>query len=149
MGPYDHRVPRPPRPRRFRRLLPWAPLALFVATAGAAYAAGLAPWWLLATYGTMSVLCFAVYAADKRAARHERRRVPERTLLDLGLLCGWPGALAAQQLLRHKTVKVSFRSAFWRTVVLNVALVALLLSPVGRGALDAVLDLTNLDTIAL
>lgn len=121
----------------------------FLVVAGAAYAAGRAPWWILAAYAVMSALCFGAYAADKHAARRERRRVPERTLLDLGLLCGWPGAVAAQQLLRHKTIKASFRSAFWRTVVMNIALVTLVLSPLGRDALDALLELTRLDTLAL
>lgn len=88
----------------------------------------------------MSVVCFATYAADKRAARENRRRVPERTLLTLGLLCGWPGAIVAQQLLRHKTVKRSFRSSFWTTVVMNVALVALALSPLGRNGLEVLVE---------
>ena len=38
----------------------------------------------------------------------------------LGLLGGWPGAIVAQQMLRQKTTKVSFRIAFWVTVVVNV-----------------------------
>ena len=39
----------------------------------------------------------------------------------LGLLCGWPGALLAQQWLRHKTAKRSFQLVFWITVVVNMA----------------------------
>lgn len=39
----------------------------------------------------------------------------------MGLLCGWPGGLLAQRLLRHKTVKTSFQLAYWCTVALNVA----------------------------
>jgi ABC-type lipoprotein export system ATPase subunit len=39
----------------------------------------------------------------------------------LNILGGWPGALVAQQVLRHKSNKASFRSAFWGTVVVNVA----------------------------
>lgn len=46
---------------------------------------------------------------------------------------GWPGALLAQQFLRHKSTKAEFRSVFWTTVVLNVAGFAVLCSPVGRG----------------
>ncbi|MFP5462920.1 MAG: DUF1294 domain-containing protein, partial [Gammaproteobacteria bacterium] len=34
---------------------------------------------------------------------------------------GWPGALLAQQLLRHKTSKQSFLFGYWTTVLLNVA----------------------------
>ena len=49
------------------------------------------------------------YAADKSAARAGRWRIPESTLLMLGLCCGWPGGIVAQQWLRHKSVKPSFR----------------------------------------
>ncbi|ASM76102.1 hypothetical protein VITFI_CDS0323 [Vitreoscilla filiformis] len=38
----------------------------------------------------------------------------------IALLSGWPGALIAQQFLRHKSVKAEFRQVFWATVVLNV-----------------------------
>lgn len=46
-------------------------------------------------------------------------RVPENTLHLLALLGGWPGALYAQQTLRHKTQKTSFRIVFWMTVLAN------------------------------
>jgi uncharacterized membrane protein YsdA (DUF1294 family) len=41
-------------------------------------------------------------------------------LLALGLACGWPGAIIAQQVMRHKTLKMSFQVVFWVTVVVNV-----------------------------
>jgi uncharacterized membrane protein YsdA (DUF1294 family) len=87
---------------------------------------GILPW-VAAFYLAASVVAFAVYAADKSAARAGRRRTPENTLLLLGLLGGWPGALVAQQTLRHKTKKRGFLAAFWVSVVLNsTALGALL-----------------------
>jgi uncharacterized membrane protein YsdA (DUF1294 family) len=73
-----------------------------------------------ATYVLASLACFAAYAADKSAARSRKRRVPERTLLMLGLCCGWPGALVAQRSLRHKTAKASFQVKFWMTVAANI-----------------------------
>jgi uncharacterized membrane protein YsdA (DUF1294 family) len=77
--------------------------------------------WLAALYAFASAATFAVYAFDKAAARAGRRRTPERSLLLLGLACGWPGALAAQRLLRHKSSKRSFLAKFWLTVILNLA----------------------------
>jgi uncharacterized membrane protein YsdA (DUF1294 family)/cold shock CspA family protein len=73
-----------------------------------------------AGYVAASVMCFIAYAVDKSAAQRGHWRTPENTLLLLGLLCGWPGALLAQQFLRHKSNKAAFRSLFWGTVVLNV-----------------------------
>jgi uncharacterized membrane protein YsdA (DUF1294 family) len=67
-----------------------------------------------------SILCFVIYAVDKSAAVSGRRRVRETTLLTLGVIGGWPGALFAQQILRHKTRKATFRSTFWMTVAVNV-----------------------------
>jgi uncharacterized membrane protein YsdA (DUF1294 family) len=74
-----------------------------------------------ALYAIASAACFIAYALDKSAARQGRRRTPERTLLLLGLAGGWPGGLAAQQLLRHKSSKTSFLIKFWLTVALNLA----------------------------
>lgn len=82
---------------------------------------------LAAFYACASIVCFATYALDKRAARTGRRRTPEQTLLLLGLACGWPGAFVAQRSLRHKTSKRAFQLKFWFTVVLNIALVGVVI----------------------
>ncbi len=71
-------------------------------------------------YMAMSIATFIVYAGDKRAARLGQWRVSERTLHLLALACGWPGALLAQQTLRHKSEKTSFRRVFFLCVALNV-----------------------------
>jgi uncharacterized membrane protein YsdA (DUF1294 family)/cold shock CspA family protein len=86
-------------------------------------------------YGGSSFACCVAYALDKSAAQAGRWRISENTLLMLGLIGGWPGAIVAQQLLRHKTSKRSFRIAFWVTVVLNIAVFVLLVSPRGRALL--------------
>jgi uncharacterized membrane protein YsdA (DUF1294 family)/cold shock CspA family protein len=87
------------------------------------------PPWVAALYVGVSVLCFATYASDKSAARSGRWRVSESTLLSLGLIGGWPGAIVAQQVLRHKSKKTAFQRAFWGTVLLNVVVFMLLASP--------------------
>lgn len=71
-------------------------------------------------YGVASLICYLLYALDKRAARQQTRRIAERTLLLWGLCGGWPGAWLAQQRLRHKTRKTSFRVAYWLSVLLNL-----------------------------
>jgi len=87
------------------------------------------PSWVALLYLGASLLCFVVYATDKSAAAADRRRVPEDTLLTLGLVCGWPGAIVAQQVLRHKSNKASFRAKFWVTVIANVVGFIALSSP--------------------
>lgn len=77
-----------------------------------------------ALYAIASVAAFVAYAVDKRAARSGAWRTPESTLHLLALLGGWPGALLAQTVLRHKTQKSSFRAVFWVTVIMNCAALA-------------------------
>jgi uncharacterized membrane protein YsdA (DUF1294 family) len=101
-------------------MTPYLPLLLFALLyAAATFAWGLTPL-AGAAYLAMSLACFIAYALDKSAARRGERRTPESTLLMLGLFGGWPGAVLAQQWLRHKTVKQPFRQMFWFTIAVNV-----------------------------
>ena len=93
--------------------------------------------WTAALYLGMSVLTFVVYAADKAAAEAKRWRTPESTLHTLALAGGWPGALVAQQFMRHKSTKQGFREVFWTTVTLNVVGFVALCSPWARQFLPA------------
>lgn len=105
-------------------MMPFLPVLLFASLLlGATLARGLPPAVALA-YLVASATCFAVYARDKAAARGGRRRTSERTLLVLSLLGGWPGAVLAQQWLRHKTRKQPFQNLFWLSVALHVGLFA-------------------------
>ena len=99
-----------------RAWLGTAALAALVASA----ALGLVPWQLAAAYAVVSVITYAYYGQDKASAKAGERRVPEMSLQMLSLLGGWPGALIAQQHHHHKTVKASFQTTFWGTVVLNL-----------------------------
>ena len=78
-------------------------------------------WMYVAgAYALMSLITFFVYGFDKRRARLGGSRVPERTLHVLELLGGWPGALGAMRVFRHKTQKRSFRLVFFAIVTLHV-----------------------------
>ncbi|TMS59468.1 DUF1294 domain-containing protein [Imbroritus primus] len=72
----------------------------------------------------MSALAVLAYYSDKQAASRNARRTPEHSLHLLALAGGWPGALIAQQLFRHKNRKTSFQVTFWSTVALHCAAVA-------------------------
>jgi uncharacterized membrane protein YsdA (DUF1294 family)/cold shock CspA family protein len=94
------------------------------------------PFWVALIYLAASVITFSVYANDKSNAQRGQWRTSESALHLLSLAGGWPGALLAQQLLRHKSAKTAFRMVFWGTVVLNVAVFILLCTPLVRSLLS-------------
>lgn len=96
---------------------------------------GLLPLWVGVVYLGASLVTFTAYAWDKSAALKGRWRTEEKTLHLLGVIGGWPGALAARQLLRHKTKKQSFVITFWATVLLNTVTLVWLLTAAGQAFL--------------
>jgi uncharacterized membrane protein YsdA (DUF1294 family)/cold shock CspA family protein len=90
------------------------------------------PLWVPSLYLVVSLVTFIAYAMDKSATTNGTRRTPESILHLLALACGWPGALLAQQFLRHKSTKAKLRRVFWATVLINVAALVLLCSPLGQ-----------------
>lgn len=74
-------------------------------------------------YVAMSLATFIAFWLDKRAAIRGRGqwRIPESTLHLLELLGGFPGALAGQRFLRHKSYKLSYRVTLWSIALLHVA----------------------------
>ena len=77
-------------------------------------------WIIISVYFIAGTITFILYALDKSSAKSNRWRIQEKTLHLCGLIGGWPGALLAQRLFRHKTQKTSFQIIFWITVVFNV-----------------------------
>jgi len=78
------------------------------------------PIVVAAIYVVVSAVTYLTYARDKLAAQRGSWRTREETLHLLAFAGGWPGALIAQQHLRHKSIKPHFRVVFWWTVILNV-----------------------------
>ncbi|MFI4876250.1 MAG: DUF1294 domain-containing protein [Blastopirellula sp. JB062] len=113
---------------RLRRRVGWAGtlVAMFASFLVVAAGLGRISWWVIGGYVVMSLAAFVTYGWDKSAAQRGKWRTAESTLLVMGLVGGWPGALAAQRYWRHKTSKRKFLIEFWGTVVLNVAAVAYL-----------------------
>jgi len=98
------------------------------------------PIQVLLLYLVASIITFAVYAIDKSAAKKGRWRKEESTLHILALVGGWPGALIAQQTLRHKSSKKSFRAVFWVTVFLNCGVFVWMFTPHGAQITQMVTD---------
>lgn len=112
--------------------------AFLVFVAGSVFA-GRLPIAVVWIYLAASFVAFVAYALDKSAARNDQWRTRENTLHLFALAGGWPGALAAQRLLRHKSSKQSFQLVFWVTVILNCCVLAWLFSTAGAEALRSML----------
>jgi uncharacterized membrane protein YsdA (DUF1294 family)/cold shock CspA family protein len=103
---------------------------------------GRIPLAVLALYLVASLLAFFAYAFDKSAAQRGQWRTQESTLHFFALIGGWPGALAAQRFLRHKSAKATFQIIFWVTVAVNCGALFWLFSPSGTKTLQSLLGNT-------
>ena len=117
--------------------LPVIIAAVFLVIVGIAVLASRIPSVILGIYMVLSLMTFVAYAVDKSAAEKGAWRTRESTLHLLSLAGGWPGALVAQQQLRHKSRKESFRSVFWMTVFLNCGVFVWLTTSTGAAALQS------------
>ncbi|MFI5337222.1 MAG: DUF1294 domain-containing protein [Opitutales bacterium] len=85
--------------------------------------------WVLVT----SLWTFGMFGYDKwRAAHAGGRRVAESTLLLSSLLGGWPGGLLGMLVFRHKSAKPAFLLPFAVTVLVWLALGAVVLRRLGK-----------------
>ena len=127
-----------PSPERIKRndgRLMMGGTVLFLVSVGVSVFAGEIPFIILGIYLGVSALTYVLYSIDKSAAKASAQRIPESTLHVLSLLGGWPGAMIAQQTLRHKSSKESFRAVFWVTVVVNCGVCFWLFTSSGTSAL--------------
>jgi uncharacterized membrane protein YsdA (DUF1294 family) len=81
----------------------------------------------------------ALASSRPTAAAKEQWRTKESTLHLFGLIGGWPGALLAQKVFRHKSRKREFQTVFWATVVLNCGALVVYSSPTASSALMSIL----------
>ncbi|MGV8970110.1 MAG: DUF1294 domain-containing protein [Microbacteriaceae bacterium] len=104
-------------------------IIVFVGVAAAIGVRWPLPLWLPVLYGTTSVIAFFMYRHDKLAAINRRWRSRESSLHLIAIVGGWPGAIVAQQVYRHKTTKKRFRELLWATILVNVALFLMVTTP--------------------
>jgi uncharacterized membrane protein YsdA (DUF1294 family)/cold shock CspA family protein len=119
--------------------MPFVVAAIFSVFVTVTAFAGKLPFPILLLYLIGSAVAFLAYALDKSAAKNNQWRTAENTLHFFSLIGGWPGALIAQSLLRHKSKKESFQIVFWTTVILNCSALAWVLSASGANVLRAFL----------
>ena len=77
----------------------------------------------------LSLVSFVIYGVDKHRAKRRAYRIPEAALLSLGFLGGAIGALAAMQMLRHKTKHWYFYAVNVLGLAWQAALLIYLLLP--------------------
>jgi uncharacterized membrane protein YsdA (DUF1294 family) len=99
----------------------WAALAVELALLGWAVVQGRLPLIALGGLLLLNLVTFWLYWHDKHAAQRGAWRTPEANLHLLSLAGGWPAAWWAQQLLRHKSRKRSFRAVYAATVLAHLA----------------------------
>ena len=116
----------------------------FVIIVGALTLTKMTHFLVFSFYFGVSLFTFVLYARDKSAAKKGGWRTKETTLHLFALIGGWPGAIIAQQKLRHKSKKQSFRFIFWVTVLLNMGVFVWLHTPTGN---ETVIKTIKLDSI--
>lgn len=107
------------------------------------------PVVILWIYIFFSIVAFLLYKKDKNAAEWNDWRVSENTLHAISVLGGWPGSLVAQYKLRHKSKKISFRTVYWITVVINLSFLALVLTPDGSEELRSFVEKVKLGIVTV
>lgn len=76
-------------------------------------------WWIFGVNAITAIF----YVNDKTMSRIKNAsRTPERNLHLMGILGGWPAALLAIQILRHKSSKPDYIFTVWATAVANIGI---------------------------
>jgi len=126
----------PQKNRSQKSALPIFVITIFFGIVCASAYLAKTPLLIVPFYIVISLVTFIVYAVDKSAAQKGNWRTQESTLHFLSIAGGWPGALMAQQLFRHKPKKQSFRFVFWVTVLMNIGGFVWLHTPSGTTVLQ-------------
>lgn len=111
-------------------------VAIFLCLLVVSIVLGKIPVHAIFFYLIVSGITFIIYANDKSAAINNRWRTPESTLHLFGMIGGWPGALIAQRMFRHKSKKREFQAIFWITIIINCAILAWLTTQTGASIIS-------------
>jgi len=126
--------------RLIHYLIPIISAACFFCAVGLAVYMSKIPPFIFVLYIFFSLVTFILYARDKSAARKGNWRTRETSLHLMSLMGGWPGALLAQKLFRHKSRKQPFRTIFWASTFLNAGIFIWLLTPPGSESLQLFIE---------
>ena len=71
----------------------------------------------------INLIAFLAMYIDKRKAKNNSRRIPEKTLFTLVFLGGGIGGMAGMYLFRHKTKKTRFVIGFPCILILEIIII--------------------------
>jgi uncharacterized membrane protein YsdA (DUF1294 family) len=94
---------------------------IFIAAVCAGFDLGMIPAWVSHGYLLLTLLTLVAYGLDKEKAERGEWRTTESLLHLMAAAGGWPGAILAQQLFRHKTRKPWFQAMTWFIVAAHIA----------------------------
>ena len=79
----------------------------------------------------INAAAFVLMHADKRRARKNRWRIPERTLIGSAVLGGSIGVLLGMRCFRHKTRHLKFTLGIPAILIAQIALAVFLIAKIG------------------
>lgn len=82
---------------------------------------GIVEWAVIGYLIAVNFISFVMMGRDKRKAKRNQRRTPEKNLFVIALLGGSLGVFLAMRLYRHKTKHTSFLIGIPLLFVLNAA----------------------------
>lgn len=78
--------------------------------------------YILVYLVVINVFSFALMGIDKRKAKKNKRRIPEKTLFLSAIFGGSVGSIAGMQVFQHKTKHISFAIGMPIILVVQLAL---------------------------
>ena len=87
--------------------------------------------YFLAYLLLINAAAFLLMLADKRKAKKNRWRIPERTLIGSAVLGGSVGALLGMYTFRHKTRHLKFTLGVPAILIAQLALAVFLIAKIG------------------
>lgn len=94
------------------------------------------PLLALVLFCLPNLVVFVALAFDKWRAKGQKPRVPETTLLMLGVPLAAAGMWLGMRVFRHKTSKTGFLIGAWIVTAVNVGLIWLVIQAISSGWLE-------------
>ena len=81
------------------------------------------PYLFLAYFALINIVSFLLMGSDKRKARQQKWRIPEKNIWLLAFLGGAAGGWTGKRVFRHKTRHLSFKWGFPLLSCLHIVLI--------------------------